>query len=497
MTTPAPSLIDFYKADHRSQYEPGTELVFSNWTPRRSRIEGIDRVVFFGLQFFIMEYLQNRWNRTFFAQPRDEVIADYYRRMHGAGLPISVEHLGELHDLGHLPIAINAVPEGAEVPIGVPALVMWNTDPRFFWLTNYLETLMSAVLWGPCTSATIAMAYRRILDHYVVGVAGGDPEFVPWQGHDFSFRGMMGVEAAEMSGAGHLLSFLGTDTVPAIDFLERYYHGKVDVIGGSVPATEHSVMSMSGAESELETYRRLITQTYPSGVVSIVSDTWDYWRVWTEVLPALKYEILQRDGVVVIRPDSGDPVKILCGDPDAPEGSPARRGSYEMAWEVFGGDVLRSGGFRRLDPHINLIYGDSITLDRCREICQRLTEQRFVPTNVFGIGSFTYQYNTRDTFGFAMKATAGVVNGEARSIFKDPATDSGEKKSARGLLAVEGDHLEGYTLREDASWEAVENCALRPVFRDGVLIRETTLELLRTTLAEQRQARPLDRRSST
>ena len=218
---------------------------------------------------------------------------------------------------------------------------------------------------------------------------------------------MYGTEAAMLSGAGHLLSFTGTDTVPAIDFLEDHYNADSDteLIGGSVPATEHSVMCMGTKDDEIATFHRLITETYPTGIVSIVSDTWDYWKVWTDYLPALREEILGRDGVVTIRPDSGDPVKILVGDPAAPAGSPAHRGSYELAWEVFGG-TTNDAGYRMLDPHINLIYGDSITPERCEAICAGLVAKGFVPTNVFGIGSFTYQHNTRDTFGFAMKATS-------------------------------------------------------------------------------------------
>ena len=434
MSTPL-TQIDFYKADHRSQYPEGTTTVFSNWTPRKSRIADIDSVVFFGLQYFVKEYLIRRWNDEFFNRPKDEVVIRYARRVRNAGIDIDVEHIAALHDLGYLPIDVRALPEGTRVPIGVPMFVLWNTEPDFFWITNYLETSLSAVIWGPMTSATIASKYRRILDRWI-NETGGDPDFIDWQGHDFSYRGMYGTEAAMMSGAGHLLSFTGTDTVPAIDFLEDFYGANSDkeLIGGSVPATEHSVMAMGTREDEVDTFRRLITKLYPTGIVSIVSDTWDYWKVWTEYLPELRDEILTRDGVVTIRPDSGDPVKILVGDPDAPEGSPARRGSYELAWEVFGGTVNELG-YKVLDPHINLIYGDSITTERCEAICSGLAAKGFVPKNIFGIGSYTYQYSTRDTFGFAMKATAGVVDGELREIFKDPATDDGTKRSARGLLA--------------------------------------------------------------
>ena len=484
MSTPL-TLIDFYKADHRSQYPKGTTTVFSNWTARKSRIADIDSVVFFGLQYFVKEYLITRWNRDFFDRPKDEVVSRYARRMTNAGINISVDHIEQLHDLGHLPVEVRALPEGTAVPIGVPMFVLWNTNPDFFWITNYLETSLSSIVWGPSTAATIAGKYRRIFDHWVKAT-GGDTDFVDWQGHDFSYRGMYGTEAAMLSGAGHLLSFTGTDTVPAIDFMEDYYGADSDkeLIGGSVPATEHSVMSMGTQDDEIETFHRLVTETYPNGIVSIVSDTWDYWKVWTEYLPALREEILGRDGVVTIRPDSGDPVKILVGDPDAPVGSPEHKGSYEMAWEVFGGTVNELG-YKVLDPHINLIYGDSITPERAEAICAGVAAKGFVPKNVFGIGSYTYQYNTRDTFGFAMKATAGEIDGELREIFKDPKTDDGTKRSARGLLAVFENSAGELVLEEQTTWDKVRNCAFEPVFRDGELLRDETLADIRDRLKER------------
>jgi len=478
MSTPL-TTIDFYKADHRRQYPKGTELVFSNWTPRSSRIDGLDKVVLFGLQYYIKEYLITRWQRDFFDKPKVEVVARYQRRMHNAGIAIDVDHIEALHDLGYLPLDIRALPEGTEVPIGVPMFVMWNTEPEFFWLTNYLETSMSSIVWGPCTSATLALRYRRILEHWVAET-GGDAEFVNWQGHDFSYRGMYGTEAAMLSGAGHLLSFTGTDTVPAIDFLEDFYGADSDqeIVGGSVPATEHSVMCMGTKDAEIETFHRLIADLYPDGIVSIVADTWDYWKVWTEYLPALRNEIMARNGTVTIRPDSGDPVKILVGDPEAERGTPEYRGSVELAWEIFGGTV-NAKGYKVVDPHINLLYGDSITPERCEAICGGLAAKGFVPTNLFGIGSYTYQYNTRDTFGFAMKATAGIVDGELREIYKDPKTDSGTKKSARGLLAVSRGSDGELVLEQATTWDRVKDCEFEPVFRNGRLLRDDTLSTIR------------------
>jgi nicotinamide phosphoribosyltransferase len=471
---------DGYKVDHRRQYPEGTTLVYSNWTPRKSRIEGIDEVVFFGLQYFIKKYMIEDFNTNFFNKPKAEICKRYTRRVNNYLGPnqVGIEHIEALHDLGYLPMVIKALPEGAQVPIRVPMVTMYNTKAEFFWLTNYFETLLSTTLWLPCNSATIAKQYRKILDDYAAQTSSM-PEFVDWQGHDFSMRGMAGLEAAVMSSAAHLLSFTGTDTIPTIDFLETYYNANsdTDLVGGSVAATEHSVMCMGTNLGEQETFKRLITEVYPNGIVSIVSDTWDLWKVLTEYLPNLKNEVLARDGKVVIRPDSGDPVDIICGNING-KTSEEKKGVIELLWDIFGG-TTNSKGYKELDSHIGAIYGDSITLDRATQICKRLKQKGFASTNVvLGIGSFTYQYNTRDTFGFAMKATYGEVNGEGREIYKDPITDDGTKKSAKGLIKIELQNGT-YKLIDQVSWEEEQKGELKEVYRDGKLVLDASLANIR------------------
>ncbi len=482
-------LIDFYKADHRRQYPEGTEIVYSNFTPRKSRLENNENLVFFGLQYFVKEYLVKQWNAGFFALPKEQVIADYKRRLDNAlgKDSVPIDHIAELHDLGYLPLVVKGLPEGTIVAPKIPVVTIYNTLPKFFWLTNYLESLMSAILWKPCTSATTAFQYRKVFDEYAKKTVGEtNIDFVYWQGHDFSFRGMSGIEDACISAAGHLLSFYGTDTVPAIDFHELYYKGNSDkeLIGGSVPATEHSVMCMGTKDNEIDTFERLIVDIYPSGIVSIVADTWDFWQVITEFLPKLKSKILARNGKVVIRPDSGDPVKIIVGDKDAMPGSPAYKGAIECMWEVFGGTTTEMG-YKLLDAHIGLIYGDSITLQRQKEILEGLKEKGFCSFNVvLGIGSFTYEYVTRDTYGFAMKATYGEVNGEGRNIFKDPKTDDGTKKSAKGLLAVH--EINGQLkLKDECTWEEEKQGLLQTVFENGNLVNEQSLSEIRSRINKQ------------
>lgn len=478
--------IDFYKTGHRSQYPKGTTEVYANFTPRSNKLANVptDKIVFFGLQYFIKDFLINTWNEDFFEVPKAIVLKKYKRRINYAlGKDIiSMDHISALHDLGYLPIRIRALSEGTLVPMGVPVLTIVNTNPDFFWLTNYLETILSCYLWKPITSATVAYEYKKLLMHYA-NKTGTPLDFVQFQAHDFSFRGMCGPQDAASSGAGHALSFNGGDTVVAIDFLEEFYNADAEkeFILGSIPATEHSVICMGQQEGELETFRRLLTEVYPNGLVSLVSDSWDFWKVVTEFMVTLKDKILARDGKCVLRPDSGDPIKILVGDPEALEGSPEYKGAVECLWDIFGGTITETG-HKQLDSHIGLIYGDSITYDRAQKILSGLEAKGFASGNVvFGIGSYTYTYCTRDTFGFAIKATSGIVNGERRDIFKDPKTDSGVKKSLRGLLRIEREN--GILKVHDMQTEAQEaHGLLEPIFEDGVLLKKYSLQEIRNSL---------------
>lgn len=479
---------DAYKSDHRRQYPYGTEKVYSNLTPRITRLPGVDSVVVFGIQYFVKEFLVKKFNETFFTVDLDKIIFYYQRRMDNALGKGSVDtsHIRSLHKLGYLPIEVKSLAEGTLCPLKVPVLTITNTLPQFAWLPNFLETILSNMLWHPITSATIAFEYRKILEEYA-DKTSDIPELVKFQGHDFSMRGQTSFESSLVSGGAHLTSFSGTDTIPAIDWLECYYEADSDseFVGGSVPATEHSVMCLGGKEGEVETYRRLITEIYPKGLVSIVSDTWDYWHVVDKTVRRLKEEIMARDGKVVIRPDSGDPETILCGDGSgyaALAGDPAAKGTIQLLWEIFGGTV-NSKGYKQLDPHIGVIYGDSITLERCWSICARLKSMGFASTNVvFGIGSYTYQYVTRDTLGFAMKATYGIVNGEVREIFKDPITDGGFKKSAKGLLRVDADANGKLILKECVSVEEEKGGLLRTVFLNGEMRIATSLKEIRARI---------------
>lgn len=454
-------LKDFYKVGHIQQYPKGTTLVFNNFTPRKSRMPGVNHSVFFGLEYFLKHYLKEMFDENFFNH--GTAITEYHDFMHETlGMSIDTSHLFRLKEIGYLPIAIYALHEGTEVPCGCPALVMYNTHSDFYWLPQMLETIMSATLWGACTSATIAKEYRKLLDKYAMETVG-NVNFVDYQAHDFSFRGMFGLEAAAISGMAHLNYFNGTDNIPAIIYAKKYYNRGLRV--SSVTATEHAIMSAGLREHEFETYKRLITETYPSGIVSIVSDTWDLWNVVDNFLPRLKEDIIFRDGKVVIRPDSGDPVDIICGTDSC-------KGLIQRLWDIFNG-TINAKGYKELDLHIGAIYGDSITIDRAANICEKLKTMGFASSNiVFGIGSYTYQYNTRDTLGWAMKATYCEINGVGRAITKDPITDDGTKKSHSGLLKVIKDSAGHFQLIQNCTWEDFHapNNELNLKFLDGNII---------------------------
>ena len=816
-------LSDSYKQSHYQMYPKGLTKLYSNFTARKSRLGGVNKVVFFGLQYFLMEYLVKQFNEEFFNKPKKEVI-DEHRRIvtpFSTG-EIHTEQWEKLHDLGYLPLKIKAVKEGTFVPIGVPMLTVTNTHPDFAWLVNFIETILSTSMWQAITSATIANEYRKITTKWA-NKTGGDLSFIDWQNHDFSMRGMSSLESAMLSGAGHLTSFKGSDTIPAMVFLEQYYDTP-GLIAGSVPAcfpegaeiltnkgfklfedldegdlvaqvingesffveplayheyeyegelinfkiptdlryvdftvtpnhrvvgitknddyvikeaidfnfhndlkvpistfkkyghskltpyeklliafqadgsfsarqnqytglntgsvairfslkkdrkaerlrniisecgfnytenkyeneyysfrinvpkneclskffdwvdlqnvnenwakefinelkfwdgnsprdniicydstvkantdfvtalcaicgyksqnrtyydkrvnrkpvfsitillntlevcgskiiktkipykgkvrcvtvesgviivkqndrviitgnSEHSVQSCGGKENELNTFERLI-DTFPEGILSIVSDTWDLWKVCTEYLPALKDKILARSGKIVVRPDSGLPEDIICGTGTHPEcptdcdtwekylinkrpewkhTEAEYKGVIELLWETFGG-TINEKGYKVLDSHIGAIYGDSITIERANEICRRLELKGFCSTNiVFGIGSYTYQMNTRDTFGMAMKATYCEVDGVGKAIFKDPITDKGEKKSAKGLLLVQetGSVPPSLELIQDVTWDQERQGELEVVFEDGLIIRKQNLEEIRNLIKSQ------------
>lgn len=597
---------DGYKTSHGPMYRKGTTQVSSNLTPRSDKIYSRGctqfydgKLVWVGGQSAVQELHEN-WERTFFSKDKGEMVAEYedFMMMYlGRDIP-TTQQMAALHDLGYLPLEFRSLPEGSLVPMGIPVLTITNTLDAFFWLVNYHETPLSTSTWKTATNATIAREYKLICEHYLKLTGSYDPFTLSVMCHDFSMRGMSGIEDAARSGIGHLTSFIGTDTLPAITYAKGYYDAS-GLIGISVPATEHAVTSnnilsienemlngiyqfvsqeqfdiavkMSYAKEDTRLIAEvmfvyvLITQIVPNGIVSNVSDTYDFWGMLTRGYPYLKDVIMRREGFgpqpgkLVVRPDSGDPVDVICGtieaafdtlqdaidhvndahhteaaeacegshcmgndsytstvyvkdvakyfdlttkfdynrhdkqyhyidnygdsgETNAVEVSPSaeQKGAIQIMWETFGGTITETG-HKLLDSHIGLIYGDSITTKRAMKILDKLANLGFAAANVvFGVGSYTYQCNTRDTFGYAVKATNSVINGIEVPIFKDPKTDS-KKKSAKGRLFVtENFELVDCVTKEK---EESEDNMLKVFYRDGVFLSRVTLEQIRERLA--------------
>ncbi|KQO98156.1 nicotinate phosphoribosyltransferase [Leifsonia sp. Leaf264] len=509
--TPIAALMaaDGYKLDHLRAYGPGVTQILINWTNRSNHhLPEAQHAVAFGLQAFCQSYLTEAW-APFFAADEDFVASEYERVLTGYLGPneIGSAHVRALHQLGYLPLIIRAVPEGTLLPFGVAALTIENTLPEFFWLPNYIETALSASIWHPATTATISVLFRELFEAWAERT-GGDLTAIDFQAHDFSMRGQTSITSAAASGAGHLLSFLGTDSLPSIDFIDRFYPGDNGWVAASVPATEHSVMCLRGQDGELETFDRLL-DLYPTGIVSAVSDGYDFFGVLTEILPQLKDKIMARDGKLVIRPDSGDPVDIITGEvnfmDEEPQNRNAALATYEQAKatgtvtneqkgaiEILGdlfGYTINAKGFKELDSHIGLIYGDSITLDRAQRIFERLEAKGWASTNVvLGIGSFTFQYQTRDSLGSAVKATWAEVDSKPVDIQKDPKTGGG-KKSAKGRLALTRDESGEIVMIQQATPEDEANSLLQPVWVDGGFVTIQSFADVRATLKAERAAR--------
>lgn len=503
-------MTDGYKTSHRLMYPKETNLVYSNYTCRSIKYmpENCKDIVVFGTQY-VFQYIHELFEENFFKQDKESVCQEAKEYLSSyLGTDYDVKHFRDLHDLGYLPISVKALEEGTIVKAGIPLFTIKSTHPEFFWITNFLETLISTLIWKPVHSASLAYGFKKILNKYAEET-GVDPSFIPFQGHDFSFRGMQSPEAAISSGLGFLTSFSGTDTLPVLQAAKHFYNS--ENVGFSVPASEHSVMCSHGKEGEIDTLKYLMNQ-YPTGILSVVSDTWDLWKLITEYLPQLKEEILSRDGKLVIRPDSGNPVDIICGKEIVKSETHIRitssflekdgkyyeykmvsgfenpqcvrevskaeaKGVIELLWDVFGG-TINDKGYKVLDSHIGLIYGDSITPERAIQIAERLKAKGFANQVVYGVGSYSLGYATRDSQGGAVKSTYVEVNSEPRPIFKDPITDDGTKKSSKGLLKVN----ENLELEDNVSWEEEQTGMLLPLYVDGTFSRRTTLEQIRTKL---------------
>lgn len=494
-------LIDFYKAVHAEMLPKNMTKSVSYFTPRMSRVKRWNSVVMFGLQGFIKEYLIDYFNEEFFHQPLDTVISDYKRVMDNSlgEKAYGIQKIADLHKLGYLPIEIIALPEGADVPIHVPMFGITNTHPNFAWLPQSLESLISAESWHPMLAATVGKSYREIVDKYYAETCDDNVPRAKALGN-FDFRGEECLQSAVKAGAGWLLSFLNTATVPAIPYLEENYACDCtkEPVGFGAPSTEHSVMCSNYAVDgdEITFLRRVLTEIYPDTSFSCVLDSYDYWNVINNLLPVLKPEILAHNGCMLMRGDSGDCVDVVTK-------------TVFRLWDIFGGTV-NSKGYKVLDPHVKALYGDSITIQRCEQVYKILKANGFAASNVsLGVGSFSMQCIeeedtvtitlpdgskatgtttvlkpfTRDTFSSCIKATYCEINDVPTPIFKDP-KEGGFKKSQKGCCIVTLDENGNYTFTDQHSWAeaCVPENQLKPVFKDGRLLCEQSLSEIRNRL---------------
>ena len=507
-------LKDFYKATHLSMIPTNMTKSVSYYTPRKSRIERWPKVVNFGLQMFIKNWLIDEFNENFFNRPYIDVVYEYQRVMDysmGHGV-CNTDKIAALHKLGYLPIEIVSLPEGMLVPIGCPIFGITNTHKDFAWLPQALESLISAEMWYPMITATVGHTYRQIVNKYYNLTCDDNVPRCRALGN-FDFRGDMGVDAALKAAGGWLLSFVNTATVPAIPFMEQMYNcdSSIEEVGFGAVSTEHFVMCSNSAKDIVDNpdnmyeykdidpmrervfLKRLLTELYPNTSFSCVCDSYDYWNVVKNILPTLKEEILNHNGCMLVRGDSGDCVKVVTET------------VFEL-WNIFGG-TINSKGYKVLDPHVKAIYGDSITVERAEEVYKILMENGFAAQNVaLGVGSFSmhclmegpvYQVFTRDTFSSAIKAVYAEFTNENGSItkmpiFKDPKTDreaggDNMKKSHKGCCRVFWkSKLDNEITYEDGLTydESMENSLMVPIFRDGKFVdgAEVTLKDIRNRL---------------
>lgn len=452
-------MTDSYKLVHWKMYPANTEFVYSYFESRTGA--KYNKTVFFGLQYYMKKYLEGQ----VVTREKIEEAAQLVKAHLGSEEHFNRamwEHILEKHN-GRLPIEIRAVAEGTPVSVSNVLMTIVNTDPKCAALTNHLETILSQI-WAACTVATLSYEVRQLLGHYrkETGVNAG----IEFGLHDFGFRGVSSVESAGVEGAGHLLNFMGTDTLEAMLVAMNFYHAPIDGLAYSVPATEHSIMTSLGKDGEEALFLDLL-EKYPTGILSIVIDSYSY-RNFMELARKYKDKILARDGKVVFRPDSGDPCSVTLE-------------VFDALADIFGVTINKKG-YKVLHPKVGALWGDGIEYAGIRDILFTLRTNGYATECiVFGMGGGLLQKINRDTQRFAFKSSAQCRDGVWFDIFKNPLDAS--KSSKKGILKLTKDN-EGnfHTLRKDpAARHTVDNDDLLvPVFRNGVILKEYEFYQVRT-----------------
>lgn len=441
---------DSYKLSHWKQYPKGTSRVFSFF---ESRGGAFDQVVFFGLQYLLQEHFAGQVVTEENIREAAEVARLHFGNdalFNEAGWRYILERHG-----GRLPLEIRAVPEGVVTFTSNALITVENTDENVPWLTNYIETLLVQT-WYPCTVATQSREMKKIILRYLEET--GTPGDINFKLHDFGFRGSTTFESAEIGGAAHLVNFQGTDTLAAVMLLRRHYDEPM--AGFSVPATEHSTITSWGRQGEYDAFANTL-EAYPDGIVSVVSDSYDIYHACRELWGSrLKAKVLERNGVLVVRPDSGDPIKVVVA-------------VLDILGDAFG-YVRNKKGFKVLNPKVRVIQGDGITYASLGGVLEVMKDNRWSADNiVFGSGGGLLQKVDRDTQKFAFKCSATERDGEWHDVMKDPVTDPGKRSKAGRLAMIMQDH--GY---KTVRYTGKEENLLVPVFRNGeVLVRHTFADI--------------------
>jgi nicotinamide phosphoribosyltransferase len=547
---------DGYKVGHKAMLAPGTTRLYGTWIPRSLKYMpgGIDKIMSVGQQL-VVRYLHSTFAENFFMTDKlgelgfhkDFVKAKAMKFVSDMstylGMEYNGKHFEDLWDLGYLPIKIKALPEGIFTQPNIPHMTFVNTVDGYAWLTLFLETYISKLAWQMPTAATIAHKFRQNANEWVAKTDKDNMFLTEFMCHDFHSRGGNPFTSIAV-GLGHAFTNKGSDTLNVIPASRYYYDEAEDSMPiFSVNASEHSVSTTKiftiGEQQMIADWLEL----FPTGILSLVADTFDLWKLITEYLPANKEAIMTRDGKLVIRPDSGNPVDIICGKftddnitilEDADENSylgnyhwddnikyfkvkdkyylyegwemfvsdateikvseSERKGVIELLWDIFGG-TINEQGYKVLDPHIGAIYGDSINLERQVEIYKRLEAKGFAATNiVLGVGSFTYVMLTRDSAGYAAKGSwfeveephggdfgNNIKKKKSYNIYKDPVTDDGTKKSLKGLLCViKSDYpTEEIEVIQECPLEVENEGLLQVIYEDGKFYNQTTLSEIR------------------
>ncbi|MBP6217980.1 MAG: nicotinate phosphoribosyltransferase [Oligoflexales bacterium] len=450
---------DSYKVSHAWQYPPGTETVYSYFESRG----GMEpKILWFGLQYYLKKYLTGP-----IVDPKKIEEAEAIYAQHFGKALFNKEgwtYIWEKHK-GHLPIKIKSAPEGTLIDTQNVLMTVENTDPRCYWLTSWLETLLSKV-WYPATVATRSYSIKALVQKFLEKTGG--IEGLDFKLHDFGYRGVSSEESAGIGGAAHLINFKGTDTVAALVLIRQYYGLDEGIAGFSIPASEHSTMTAWGREGEEKAFLNML-EKFPEGHVAVVSDSYDIYKACSEIWgERLKEKVLNRKGTLVIRPDSGKPEEVTLS-------------VLRILGEKFGTNI-NSKGYRELDPHVRIILGDGVNRDSIARILEIMEKETWSASNLtFGAGAALLQKLDRDTHKFAFKCSALKQDENWRDVFKAPITDPGKSSKPGRLILNRQEDGTYITKKISPHSEAAQKAQdlLETVFLNGVLIKDTSFTEIR------------------